>query len=71
MDGTNSTILDFDPLDFARQLAIMEMNIFCSIMPRELFGSEWTKGPGSIAANVRAMSTLSKDLSNFVTDTIV
>jgi hypothetical protein len=71
MGGTSSTIMDFDPLDFARQLTIMEMNIFCLIMPRELLGSEWTKEPGSIAVNVRAMSKLSTDLSNFVTDTII
>ncbi|PVH69958.1 ras GEF [Cadophora sp. DSE1049] len=69
MGGTNPTILDFDPLDFARQLTIMEMNIFCSIIPRELL--RWTKGPGSTAMSVRAMSTLSTDLSNFVADTIV
>jgi len=71
MGGSNPTILEFDPLELARQLTIKEMNIFCSIMPEELLGSEWTKRSGSNATNVRAMSTLSTDLSNLVADTIL
>jgi hypothetical protein len=71
MGGSMPTILDFDPLELARQLTIKEMNIFCSIMPEELLGSEWTKRSGSNAVNVRAMSTLSTDLSNLVADTIL
>jgi hypothetical protein len=71
MGGSNPTILEFDPLELARQLTIKEMNIFCSIMPEELLGSEWTKRSGSHATNVRAMSTLSTDLSNLVADTIL
>lgn len=71
MGGSNPTILEFDPLELARQLTIKEMNIFCSILPEELLGSEWTKRSGSNAVNVRAMSTLSTDLSNLVADTIL
>lgn len=71
MGGSNPTILEFDPLELARQLTIKEMTIFCSIMPEELLGSEWTKRSGSNAVNVRAMSTLSTDLSNLVADTIL
>jgi hypothetical protein len=71
MGGSNPTILEFDPLELARQLTIKEMNIFCLIMPEELLGSEWTKRSGSNAVNVRAMSTLSTDLSNLVADTIL
>jgi len=71
MGGSNPTILEFEPLELARQLTIKEMTIFCSIMPEELLGSEWTKRSGSNATNVRAMSTLSTDLSNLVADTIL
>jgi len=71
MGGSSPSILDFDPLEFARQLTIKEMNIFCSIMPEELLASEWMKKTGSNAVNVRAMSTLSTDLSNLVADTIL
>lgn len=71
MGGSNPTVLEFDPLELARQLTIKEMNIFCTIMPEELLGSEWTKRSASNATNVRAMSTLSTDLSNLVADTIL
>ena len=71
LGGSPPTILDFDPLELARQFTIKEMHIFCSIMPEELLGSEWTKRSGSNAINVRAMSTLSTDLSNLVADTIL
>ncbi|KAJ5051480.1 uncharacterized protein L3040_001256 [Drepanopeziza brunnea f. sp. 'multigermtubi'] len=71
MGGSTPTILEIDPLEMARQLTIRGMNIFCSIMPEELLGSEWTKRSGSNAVNVRAMSTLSTDLSNLVADTIL
>jgi len=71
MGGSSPTILDIDPLELARQVTIKEMNIFCSIMPEELLASEWMKKSGSNAVNVRAMSTLSTDLSNLVADTIL
>lgn len=71
MGGTNPTILEFEPLELARQLTIKEMTIFCSILPEELLDQEWTKRSGSNAFNVRAMSTLSTDLSNLVADTIL
>lgn len=71
MGGTCPSITDFDPLEIARQLTIREMSIFCAIMPEELLGSEWTKKSSSNAVNVRAMSTLSTDLSNLVADTIL
>jgi hypothetical protein len=65
------TILDFDPLELARQLTIKESRIFCSILPEELLDAEWTKGSGSLAVNVRAMSTLSTDLAHLVADSIL
>ncbi|PBP16983.1 ras guanine-nucleotide exchange protein-like protein [Diplocarpon rosae] len=71
MGGSNPSILEFDALELARQLTIKEMNIFCAIIPEELLGSEWTKRSGSNAVHVRAMSTLSTDLSNLVADTIL
>ncbi|KAL6879595.1 guanine nucleotide exchange factor [Trichoderma longibrachiatum] len=65
------TILDFDPLELARQLTIMQMNIFCSILPEELLASQWMKNGGVDAPNVKAMSSLSTDLSNMVAETIL
>ena len=69
--GASVSILDFDPLELARQFTIKESQIFCSILPEELLASEWTKKSGSMAVNVRAMSRLSTDLTNLVTDYIL
>lgn len=71
-DGrTQCNILDFDPLELARQFTIIESKLFCSIQPEELLALEWTKKSDSKAVNVKAMSTLSTDLANLVADTIL
>jgi hypothetical protein len=70
-DGSCPSILDFDPLELARQLTIKESQIFCAILPEELLATEWTKKSGSMAVNVRAMSTLSTDLANLVVESIL
>lgn len=69
--GASISILDFDPLELARQFTLKESRIFCSILPEELLATEWTKKTGSMAVNVRAMSTLSTDLANLVADSIL
>ena len=69
--GSNISILDFDPLELARQFTIKESQIFCSILPEELLATEWMKNSGSRAVNVRAMSRLSTDLANLVADCIL
>ena len=69
--GQPCSILDFDPLELARQFTIIESRIFCAIQSEELLGLEWTKKNQSKAVNVRAMSTLSTDLANLVADTIL
>jgi hypothetical protein len=71
MGGTCPTVLDFDPLEIARQLTVKQMTVFCSIMPEELLGSQWMKKGGVDSPNVKAMSSFSTDLSNFVADTIL
>lgn len=69
--GANVSIIDFDPLELARQFTIKESRIFCAILPEELLAEEWTKQSGSMAVNVRAMSRLSTDLANLVADCIL
>jgi hypothetical protein len=71
MGGGSITILDFDPLEIARQITLKSSAIFCSILPEELLGTEWTKRNSSLAVNVRAMSTLSTDISNLVSDSVL
>jgi hypothetical protein len=58
-------------MEIARQMTLIESKLFCSIRPEELLGLEWTKKNDSHAVNVRAMSTLSTDLTNLVADTIL
>ncbi|KAF4982806.1 hypothetical protein FZEAL_1658 [Fusarium zealandicum] len=71
MGATQPSILDFDPLELARQLTIKQMTIFCSILPEELLASQWMKKGGVDAPNVKAMSSLSTDLSNLVAETVL
>ncbi|KAF1926076.1 ras GEF [Didymella exigua CBS 183.55] len=68
---TQCTILDFDPMELARQFTIIESKLFCAIQPEELLALEWTKKSDSKAVNVKAMSKLSTDLANLVADTIL
>ncbi|KAL3960440.1 hypothetical protein ACCO45_005557 [Purpureocillium lilacinum] len=69
--GGMPTILDFDPLELARQITLRQMGIFCSIQPEELLASQWMKNGGVDAPHVKAMSALSTDLSNLVAETIL
>ncbi|PNY28187.1 Cell division control protein 25 [Tolypocladium capitatum] len=69
--GNMPTILDFEPLELARQLTLKQMGIFCSILPEELLASQWMKNGGVDAPHVKAMSSLSTDLSNMVAETIL
>lgn len=69
--GTQPTILDFDPLELARQFTLKESKMFCSIKPEELVALEWTKKNNSTSANVLAMSSLSTDLAHLVAETIL
>ena len=71
LGNSSPQLLDFDPAELARQLTIKMSKIFCSILPEELLGTEWTKKSGSIAFNVRTMSTLSTDLANLVADSVL
>ena len=71
LGGGEISILDFEPLELARQFTIKKSQIFCSILPEELLATEWMKKSGSMAVNVRAMSRLSTDLTNLVADCIL
>ncbi|KAK2071322.1 hypothetical protein P8C59_005757 [Phyllachora maydis] len=69
--GSSPSIQDFDQLELARQLTIMQMAVFCRITPEELLGSKWTKRGGVGAPNVKAMSSFTTGLSIFVAETIL
>lgn len=69
--GNTPTIMDFDPLEIARQFTMTQMSIFCSILPEELLGSQWMKKGGVGSPNVKKMTALSTEMSNLVADTIL
>jgi hypothetical protein len=69
--GSCPSIVDFDPVEVARQVTIKQMTLFCSISPEELLGSKWTKHGGVGAPNVKAMSSFTTGLTNLVIDSIL
>ncbi|KAF7314351.1 hypothetical protein MKEN_00907700 [Mycena kentingensis (nom. inval.)] len=62
-------ITDFDPLELARQLTIMECNLYCAIQPEEVLetGQDGAKPP----VNVRAVSSLSTAMTGWVAESIL
>lgn len=65
-------IVDFDPLELARQFTIMESKIYCSILPEELLGQEFSKKVGiSNAINVKTMSALSTHITGWISECIL
>ncbi|KAG6918773.1 hypothetical protein DXG01_011964 [Tephrocybe rancida] len=68
-DYASITVTDFDALELARQLTIMECNLYCAIQPEEILemGSEGAKSP----VNVRAVSSLSTVITGWVAESIL
>jgi hypothetical protein len=49
-----------DPIEIARQLTLVESNVFDKILPIELMKQEWSKkGGNSRSINVRMMTAMS------------
>lgn len=71
MTGAGIALVDFDPLELARQITIKTSTIFCSVLPEELLGCEFTKQSNSLAVNLRALTQLSTDLNNLVIESIL
>ncbi|EPS42313.1 hypothetical protein H072_3719 [Dactylellina haptotyla CBS 200.50] len=69
--GEVPSVLDFDPLEVARQLTIIDQKIFCQITPHELLGKEWTKKQDCRAANVLEMTKLSTQMALWIAFTIL
>ncbi|RXW22464.1 hypothetical protein EST38_g3380 [Candolleomyces aberdarensis] len=68
-DFGNITITDFDALELARQLTIMECDLYCSIQPNEILeaGQEGAAPP----VNVKAVSSLSTVITGWVAESIL
>nr|POE82300.1 ras guanine nucleotide exchange factor a [Quercus suber] len=63
------SILDFEPLELARQLTLLVSQIFCAIQPEELL--EWNKKGSQKRNNVRAICSLNTDVAHVVGDSIL
>lgn len=71
-DPLKINVTDFDALELARQLTVMESRIFCSILPEELLGQEFSKKAGvSNAVHVKSMSALSTNITGWVSECIL
>ncbi|KAI0320546.1 ras guanine nucleotide exchange factor domain-containing protein [Amylostereum chailletii] len=62
-------IIDFDSLELARQLTIMECHLFCSIQPEEIL--ETGQEGAAPAINVRAVTTLSTIITGWIAESIL
>jgi son of sevenless-like protein len=68
-DFSSITITDFDALELARQMTIMECKLYYAIQPEEILnsGREGAKPP----VNVKAVSTLSTTITGWVAESIL
>lgn len=66
-------ITDFDSLELARQMTIMECNLYCVISPEEVLesGSGQDKVGARPPVNVRAVSSLSTVITGWVAESIL
>jgi son of sevenless len=66
------SLMDLDPMEVARQLTLIDMDIFLKIQPVELMKQEWSrKNSSSVAVNVRAMSAMSTKITGWIICTIL
>jgi hypothetical protein len=67
----SSTLLDVSPLEMARQLTIIESELYRSIKPWEFLNQAWAKKGGVGAPNVLEMIHWSTKISGFVATEIM
>ena len=65
--------LDFDALELARQLTIMESKLYCAITAEEILeaGKEAPRGATTPNPNVKAVTSLSTSITGWVAETIL
>ncbi|KAI8368472.1 ras guanine nucleotide exchange factor domain-containing protein [Blakeslea trispora] len=65
-------VYDIDPTEMARQLTLMESDLFIQIRPNEMIGQEFKKKVGlSQAIHVKAMIQKSTRITSWISDTIL
>ncbi|OBZ89132.1 Cell division control protein 25 [Choanephora cucurbitarum] len=65
-------VYDIDPVEMARQITLMESQLFIRIRPNEMIGQEFKKKVGiSQAVHVKAMIQKSTQITSWISDTIL
>lgn len=60
------SLLDFDPAQLARQLTIMESDLYCAIRPEDMLQEDF-----NLSSSVRAVNTFSAQITNWVLECIL
>jgi len=64
----NISLLEFSPIEMARQLTLLESRLYCALPPEELIEIDI---PGRRTPHVKALTTLSTAITGWVTDWIL
>ncbi|SNX83382.1 probable guanyl nucleotide exchange factor Sql2 [Melanopsichium pennsylvanicum] len=68
-------VLDFDALELARQLTILDSKLYCAIQPEELLGSKFTKETKAAGVcedvHVKSMSSMSTRITGWISECIL
>lgn len=68
-------LMDIDTLEMARQLTIMDFNLYSSIRPVECLDKAWSKDSGdensNVAINIRASIEYCNEVTSWVSDAIL
>ncbi|GAB7364885.1 hypothetical protein MBLNU230_g5676t1 [Neophaeotheca triangularis] len=67
----NCSVVDFDPLELARQITLLMSKLFCDISAEEMLSLDWSKTGSTKARNIRGLCKLNTDLTHLVGDTIL
>lgn len=62
--------MTFHPVEFSRQLCLLECEVFCVIQPHELIGQKWNKNHAE-APNITVMIARSNLLTRWIQTEIV
>ena len=67
---SNILLTDFDPLELARQITVMECTLYCAIQPEEILEAG-QQGSAKSMSNVKAVTSLSTVITGWVAESIL
>lgn len=63
--------LDIDPTELARQLTLIDSQLYNKITPMECLNKAWSKKDNPVAVNIKEMISISNHLTHWVVELIV